>query len=144
MTVVNKTLQLGYSAQQMYALVEDIESYPQFLPWCDGVRVERDTASQTVLAEMRMNVMGIRQTFTTRNKNTPFSSIKIQLQRGPFHELEGEWVFTPVDGTHCTVALSMRYVFSNGFLGRMLSPFFDAMTIDLVAAFKRRAKEVYG
>ncbi len=144
MTAIHKTIQLGYSAAQMYALVEDIESYPSFLPWCDSVRVQRDATNHTVLAEMHMNVMSIRQTFITRNQNTPFSSIRIQLERGPFHELTGEWVFTPIDNSHCTVALSMNYVFSNSLLGKILEPFFDAMTIDLVVAFQRRAKDVYG
>ena len=144
MTAVHKTIQLGYSAAQMYALVEDIESYPAFLPWCDSVRGQRDAVNHTVLAEMHMNVMGIRQTFTTRNQNTPSSSILILLERGPFRELEGEWVFTPIDDSHCTVALSMHYVFSNRLLGRMLGPFFSAMTIDLITAFQRRAKEIYG
>ncbi|MGN0917729.1 MAG: type II toxin-antitoxin system RatA family toxin [Oxalobacter sp.] len=144
MTAVYKTIQLDYSAAQMYALVEDIESYPAFLPWCDSVKVQRDAVNQTVLAEMHMNVMGIRQTFTTRNQNTPSSSIRIQLGKGVFHELAGEWTFTPIDGSHCTVTLSMRYVFANSLLGKMLEPFFNAMTIDLVAAFQRRAKAVYG
>lgn len=144
MTVVHKSIQLEYSAQQMYALVEDIESYPEFLPWCDSVRVQRDSVNHTVVAEMHMNVMGMRQTFTTQNVNTPSDSIKIRLKDGPFKTLDGEWTFTPIDDSHSTVSVSMTYEFSNFLLEKLIGPLFGAMTIDLISAFRQRAKKIYG
>ncbi len=144
MTVVQKSIQLEYSAQQMYALVEDIESYPAFLPWCDSVNVQRDSVNHTVVAEMHMNVKGVRQTFTTQNVNTPPASIKIRLRNGPFKTLDGGWTFTPIDDSHCTVNLSMTYEFSNFLLEKLIGPFFNAMTIDLISAFRQRAKKIYG
>ena len=144
MTIVHKSIQLNYSVEQMYALVADIQSYPEFLPWCERVNVRDDKENHTVLAEMHMNVMGLRQTFTTRNVNIPPSSIHMRLEKGPFRQLDGKWTFTAIDPTHCAVALAMNYTFSNFLLEKMVGPFFNAMTADLVHAFQQRARKIYG
>ena len=95
MKTVHKSVLIWYSAEQMFGLVTDVESYPQFLPWCDTSGVlTRD--AQGMQAKVGISFGGIRQTFTTRNDHTPGRQVDMRLVDGPFSMLEGHWRFTPV------------------------------------------------
>lgn len=144
MTIVHKSVLQNYSAEQMFALVEDIEAYPSFLPWCDSVDVQRDAAHQTAIATLSLNFCGIRQSFTTHNVNVPPTSIKMRLVKGPFKKLIGQWTFTPLDEKSCRVELNLNYEFSHFFMEKLIGPVFDIVTNSLVDAFCERARKVYG
>src|ERR1035437_3601691 len=95
MAVVHKSVFLGYSADQMYALVNKMEDYPKFLPWCGGAEV-RHLDETTLLATLTINFHGVKQSFTTENTNTPPTLIKMILVKGPFKHLTGTWSFKPL------------------------------------------------
>ena len=144
MTIVHKSVVLSYSAEQMYALVENIEAYPSFLPWCDSVDVQRDNVNHTAIATISINFCGIRQSFSTCNVNTAPASIQMRLVRGPFRKLDGRWTFTALSDRQCRVELHLAYEFSHFFLEKLIGPVFDIVTGSLVDSFCERAKKVYG
>ena len=101
MTIVHKSVLLNYTAEQMYTLVENMESYPSFLPWCNSVDVCRDDVNHTAIATISLNFCGIKQSFTTCNTNTAPTSIQMKLVRGPFSKLDGRWTFTALNERQC-------------------------------------------
>lgn len=141
---VRKTAIVGYSAKQMYSLVDDVMRYPEFLPWCSKTAVsyyneERTDSSATLWIDFH----GMTQSFTTRNTNMPFTSITLNLEKGPFRHLKGQWTFTPLPENRCRVDLELHYEFSNWLLEKMLAPVFDMVTISLVDAFHQRARTLF-
>ena len=142
MTIVRRSVLLDYTADQMFSLVEDMERYPDFLPWCDRADIRR--SGNTAVATLSMNFLGIRQSFTTLNTNTRPSSIRMRLVRGPFSRLDGEWTFTPAGEGSCRVELFLDYEFSQFLLGRVMGPVFDTVAGSLIDSFLNRAKKVYG
>ncbi|MCI4440709.1 ribosome-associated toxin RatA of RatAB toxin-antitoxin module [Tibeticola sediminis] len=143
---VHKSVLIWYSPAEMFALVTDVERYPQFLPWCDHARVlERDETS--MVAEVGIGFGGVRQVFVTRNRHEPDRSVSMQLVSGPFSKLDGVWHFLPVgDGTQraCRVELRLEYGFDNRALASVVGPVFDKIASSLVDAFVRRAEQIYG
>jgi len=144
MSLVSKSIALNYSAEQMYELVERIEDYPHFLPWCGEVHVQRGSDAREVIATLTMQFHGLHPSFTTKNLNTPSQSIKLSLLRGPFRKLEGVWTFTPLGKNRCKIELNMNYEFSNWMLEKMIGPVFDIVSNSLVNSFCQRAREIYG
>ncbi len=144
MTIVQKSVLQNYSAEQMFALVENIEAYPSFLPWCDSVDVQRDASRQTAIATLSLNFCGIRQSFTTHNTNDVPTSIRMRLVKGPFRKLNGQWTFTVLSEKTCRVELHMNYEFSHFFMEKLIGPVFDIVTNSLIDAFCERARKVYG
>jgi ribosome-associated toxin RatA of RatAB toxin-antitoxin module len=146
MKTVHKSVLIWYSPQEMYALVTDVNQYPQFLPWCDHASVvDQDTGGMT--AEVGISFSGVRQTFTTRNLHTEPSRVDMQLVKGPFSKLDGQWNFHPLgDGSQraCKVELLLNYGFENAVLGKLVGPVFDKIAANLVDAFVKRAQQVYG
>ncbi|MBS1170143.1 MAG: putative cyclase/dehydrase [Burkholderiaceae bacterium] len=141
---VRKSILLGYSAEQMYTLVERIEEYPQFLPWCGGVSVLRDGDDGAVTATLTIAIHGFRQSFTTRNRNVPGQSIAMSLVDGPFSKLRGGWLFKPLGDDGCKVDFGLEYEFSNPVLAGVVGPVFNAVAASFVESFHDRAKEIYG
>ncbi len=144
MTVVKRSVLLGYSAAQMYALVEQVEDYPAFLPWCAAVDVERDAQAKEVLATLRMNFHGLKYHFTTRNRNVAEKAITMKLVDGPFRKLAGGWVFKPLGDVGCKVEFELEYDFSNPLLARMIGTAFEKITSNFIESFHKRAEEIYG
>lgn len=146
MKTIHKSVLLWHSAHEMFALVTDIERYPQFLPWCDrGEVMER--LQDGVVARVGIAISGLRQTFTTRNTHESDHKVVMKLVEGPFSTLDGVWVFTPLgDGTQraCKVELELRYGFASGTLAALVGPVFDKIAGSLVDAFVKRADQVYG
>jgi ribosome-associated toxin RatA of RatAB toxin-antitoxin module len=130
----------------MYVLVTDVAQYPQFLPWCDHANVLAQDADG-MTAEVGISFGGVRQTFTTRNIHTPSSRVDMQLVKGPFSRLDGQWDFHALgDGTQraCKVELTLNYGFDNATLGKLVGPVFDKIAANMVDAFVKRAQQVYG
>lgn len=127
----------------MYALVEDVDSYPDFLPWCSDVEVHlRD--DNVVEATLELQRAGLRKRFRTRNTLTPRRAMDLQLVGGPFRHLAGGWRFTPLGDTGSKVALDLEFEFENRALDLMIGAFFEDTCNALVDAFTRRAETVYG
>jgi ribosome-associated toxin RatA of RatAB toxin-antitoxin module len=143
MKKVTRSAILEHSAQQVYRLVEDIEAYPQFLPWCVAARVHERTESQT-RATLTVGMPGLRQSFTTRNLNRPGESIEMKLVEGPFKSFEATWRFTPLSPGACRIDFTLRYEFASRMLARLLEPLFDGIANSMVDAFTRRSAEMHG
>ena len=133
---------LPHGAETLYALVEDIESYPRFLPWCRSVRVERSPAGTR--AELQVGMHGLRQSFTTQNRNVPGRAIDMNLVDGPFRSFAAAWRFHPLNPGACRVEFWMEYEFASRALGRLLEPVFGTIANSMVDAFSRRADALHG
>jgi ribosome-associated toxin RatA of RatAB toxin-antitoxin module len=146
MKTVHKSVLIWYSAAEMFALVTDVASYPQFLPWCDQAEVvEEDADGMT--AKVGISFAGLSQSFTTRNTHVKDRKVSLKLVDGPFSKLDGHWDFTPLgDGSQraCKVNFSLRYDFDNAALAALVGPVFDKIAGSMVDAFVKRATQVYG
>jgi ribosome-associated toxin RatA of RatAB toxin-antitoxin module len=143
MAVVHKSVLLAYSAEQMYALVERIEDYPKFLPWCGGTDVRRQDGDK-VVATLVINYHGMKHSFTTENANTPGQSIQMTLVEGPFKHLDGTWTFKPLRADACKVDFDLHYEFSSKVLEQLIGPVFNIIANSFVDSFCKRAEAVYG
>ena len=143
MARVEKSVLVGYSASQMFALVDSVERYPEFLPWCGAAVIEyRD--ERVTRATLTIDYHRIRQTFTTQNERSEPDEIRIRLVRGPFRALQGSWRFTGLGTAACKVALTLDYEFSGWLLEKAIGPVFHYIANTLVDAFSRRAEQLYG
>lgn len=143
MAVIHKTVLMPYSAEQMYALVDQVENYPQFLPWCGGVEV-LDRQPDGLTASLKINYHGIKQSFTTRNINQRPEKMSMQLVEGPFKKFEANWHFKPLSDDACKIEFDMVYEFSNKLLDTVIGPVFSMIGNSFVDSFCKRAEVVYG
>ena len=142
MARVEKSVLVAHSPERMFELVDRVEDYPAFLPWCGGTELKwRDEAS--TVATIHIAYMGIRQSFTTENTKIHPREMRIKLQDGPFAELEGDWSFLPLGDDACKIEFRLQYVFSSRVLETILASVFSHITNTFVDAFVRRADEVY-
>lgn len=125
----------------MYALVCDIGSYPEFLPWCSGARVDEQSESHQ-LAAVSINQILKQSEFSTRNQLIPGESIAMELVDGPFKHLHGTWRFQPLGDTACKVLLEIDFEFASPVVAKMLSPAFNKVCDTIVNAFIKRAGQV--
>lgn len=142
MTMIHRTAIMPYSCEQMFDLVDGIEHYPVFLPWCRSVEIKERGAS-TVVASIEIFKMGVHKAFTTRNQNSRPGEIKMEFIDGPFHYLQGRWEFNSL-GQGCEVSLVIDYELSGGFLNKAFGGVFHSLANSLVDAFCERARAVYG
>ena len=126
------------AAPEMFDLVEDIESYPKFLPWCLDATVHERSAAGT-RATLTVGLRGLKQSFTTQNENRPGESIDLRLVEGPFRRFAAAWRFTPLSPRACRIEFSLEYEFSSRTLAKLLAPLFDHIADTMVDAFTRRA-----
>ena len=143
MASVSKTVLVPYGAPSMFALVERVEDYPLFLPWCGGAQV-LERSPDHMVATLRIDYLGLKQSFTTANQHELNRSIRMSLREGPFSNLDGQWLFSPLREDACKVAFTLNYAFAGSLLSRALSPVFDQIARSFVDAFVRRADELYG
>lgn len=142
MAVVHKTVFIGYSAAQMFALVEQVEKYPEFLPWCGEVKVAERTETN-LTATLAINFHGIRQSFTTKNINQPPHSMQMNLVDGPFRQLTGGWKFTELRPDACKIEFDLNYDFSSKLLEHLIGPVFSKIANSFVDSFCSRAEAIY-
>jgi ribosome-associated toxin RatA of RatAB toxin-antitoxin module len=143
MAVVHKSVFLGYSAEQMFALVDRVEDYPKFLPWCGGVTVKQREENK-LIATLSINYHGVKQTFTTENTNTPPTLMKMNLLEGPFKHLDGTWHFKALRPDACKIEFDLHYEFSSKVLEQIIGPVFNMIANSFVDSFCKRAETVYG
>jgi ribosome-associated toxin RatA of RatAB toxin-antitoxin module len=139
---VSRSAIVEHSAEALYALIEDIESYPAFLPWCRGASVQTRTGERTV-ATLSVGLRGIKQSFTTENRNTPGRAIQMQLVEGPFKHFSAHWRLTPLGAHAARVEFTMAYAFSSRVMAKLLEPLFGQIADTMVDAFVRRADALY-
>ena len=140
MREVKRSALVNQPPARLYALINDIESYPQFLPWCSHASVESRTPEE-IVATLGVRQGALQGEFTTRNTLEPERSVRMQLVSGPFRELEGLWLLTPVEAG-CRVDLTMRFAFKNSLTGLLFEPKFAATVGSLVDAFVARARSL--
>jgi ribosome-associated toxin RatA of RatAB toxin-antitoxin module len=143
MAVVERSVLVPFSAQQMYALVEDVESYPQFLPWCEGARVDAREPERTI-ATIEANFRGLRQQFTTQNRGRAGERLDIELVSGPFRKLHASWRFTALGEQGCRIDFRIEYQFSSRIVETVAGPVFHHIANTFVDAFVRRAESELG
>ncbi|MCL1037868.1 SRPBCC family protein [Shewanella corallii] len=142
MPKISRSVLVRFSARQMYDLVNDVESYKEFLPGCVGGKVlEFDGTS--MLASVDVSKAGISKTFTTRNQLVPGKRIELNLENGPFKHLKGEWVFTELTEDACKVEFELDFEFSSTLVAMAFGKVFQELVGSMVSAFTERAKVIY-
>ncbi|MGB6603448.1 MAG: type II toxin-antitoxin system RatA family toxin [Steroidobacteraceae bacterium] len=139
MREVKRSALVSQPPARLFALINDVESYPQFLPWCTYARVE-SRSSVEVLATLGVRQGALQGEFTTRNTLEQDRSVIMRLVSGPFRTLEGQWLLTPIEAAGCRVELTMRFAFKSGLTGLLFEPKFAETIGSLVDAFVARAR----
>lgn len=143
MPQVHKTIVLPYSAEKMYDLVEKVENYPEFLPWCGGAIVHHRTETN-LEASIVVSFKGLQQSFRTFNQNTRPSKMLMEFKDGPFRYLRGSWFFEPISADEVRVLFDLDYEFSNKLFSLAIGPVFSILAQTFIDGFVERAKVVYG
>ena len=142
MTEVRRSALVAQPQERMFALINDIESYPQFLPWCTSAQVQ-SRSEREIIATVGVRRGPLNAQFTTRNALTAHHHIAMRLVSGPFKTLEGDWTLTPVAAPGqegCRIDLLLRFAFANRLTGVVFEPLFEETAGSLVDAFVARAR----
>lgn len=143
MALVEKSVLIECTPVQMFDLVDRVEDYPLFLPWCGGTELHQRSPTHTA-ATIRINYHGIKSHFSTENtKEAPYL-MTIRLTDGPFAHMDGHWRFTPLGETACKVEFRLHYSFSSTLLEKVLGPVFSHVTATFVESFVKRARKIHG
>jgi ribosome-associated toxin RatA of RatAB toxin-antitoxin module len=142
MHVVERTALVTYSPAQMYALVNDVARYPEFLPWCVGVKVTDVSAAERIAA-LKIEHGVLKTEFTTRNTLTPDTQILMQLTHGPFRSLTGAWRFEAIGTRGARVKFKVEFEFKNRVTAAAFNAIFESLCGSIVDAFVLRAQKVY-
>ncbi|HVY64495.1 MAG TPA: type II toxin-antitoxin system RatA family toxin [Gammaproteobacteria bacterium] len=140
---MQRRAQVPYSAEQMFDLVNDVESYPKFLHWCRGARIDARQAD-SIEATLEIGALGFQQSFRTRNTLRRPETIGIELVSGPFRRLRGEWKFVPGAPSGCDVSLSLRFEVALSPFGVVFAKVFEELAGAQMSAFIERAGKIYG
>ena len=143
MPTINRSALVMHSVEQMYDLINDVLSYPNFLPDCSDSKIVEQSGDQ-MTASLLVNKGGIKKWFTTKNVLTKNKSVKLQLVDGPFKQLSGNWVLTALSEDACKISLELEYEFSSKVFDITFGRVFNGIANNMVQAFTQRAKEVYG
>ena len=142
MQIVERSALVTYTAAQMFALVNDVARYPEFLPWCVGARVEEVSAVERVAA-LKVARGVLKTEFTTRNTLEQDARIHMQLMHGPFRDLTGEWRFEPIGTRGSRVYFRMEFEFKNRLSAAAFNAVFESLCGTIVDAFVQRAQTIY-
>ena len=140
---ISKSAIVPYSCEQMFQLVNQIERYPEFLNWCSSANILMQSEHQ-IIASVSINKSAFNQSFTTVNTLTPDNRIDMTLKEGPFKQLKGAWIFTPLTQTACKISLELEFSFASKVLDLAISPVFTSISNAQLDAFTQRAKQIYG
>jgi len=143
MTVIQKSALVKFSAQQMFDLVNNIEDYPKFLPWCSGSRIIK-REDNIVEAELLISKGGFKKSFSTRNTVDGGGVITVSLLDGPFSYLEGVWTFMPLREDASKISLVLEFEMSGMLAILAFGVVFNQICNTMVSSFTARAKQVYG
>ena len=143
MRTLHREAVVPYTPAQMFSLVNDVEAYPRFLPWCRSARVVQRDATQ-VWATLVVAKGGMEKSFTTLNVLDEDRAMNMRLVDGPFRHLEGLWRFEPIGVDRSRVSLNLSFELSSKIMALTLGPVFNQAANTLVDAFVKRAHEIYG
>jgi ribosome-associated toxin RatA of RatAB toxin-antitoxin module len=142
MAIVEKSVLVHFSAQQMFDLVRNVADYPQFLPWCGDGSVE-PLDNNVEKATVEIAFKGVKQSFCTLNRLMPSSEIHMKLLEGPFTHLEGTWQFLELTTEACKVHFKLEYEFSSKVLEQLVGPIFTQVANSFVDSFIKRAESLH-
>lgn len=142
MPSIQRSALVAYSAQAMFDLVNDVASYPEFLPGCTDSKVLEQHDNE-MKASLLVSKAGVKQWFTTRNTLHAPSRIDMQLVDGPFKHLKGGWTFSALSESACKIELDLDFEFSNKITQFAFGKIFSGLATSMVNAFTERAKQVY-
>ncbi len=143
MVEVNRSALVPYAASDMYRLVDDIEAYPEFLPWCASAIVH-ERSDHRVEASLELARAGLRRSFTTINTLVPYERIQLELVKGPFRSLSGSWYFDDLGPEGSKIRLELRFEFAEKLFGLIFGHMFEEACNTLVDSFCARAIQIYG
>jgi ribosome-associated toxin RatA of RatAB toxin-antitoxin module len=143
MQIVERSALVTYTAAQMFTLVNDVERYPEFLPWCAGAQVQDVSATERT-ATLRVARGVLKAEFTTHNQLTLDKRIQMRLTRGPFRDLNGEWRFDDIGAAGSKVQFRIEFEFKNRLTAAAFNAVFESLCGTIVDAFATRARKVYG
>lgn len=143
MPSIERSALIAVPAADIYALVNDVEQYPAFLPWCTHAEILYKSETE-VVARIDIAVRSRRETLVTRNRLTPSSAIALELVEGPFRRFQGGWRFTPVGESGCRVDLEVSFELANRLVGTFAGPFLNRIADRIVDAFAARVRGVSG
>ncbi len=144
MKVVERSAIVPFTAAQMYQLVNDVASYPQFLPWCKSGRIIEQISPTETLAAMSIERGVLRSEFTTRNQLHQDRDIVMNLAEGPFRALTGHWQFSPIGERGSRVSFRVEFEFRNPLTAAAFNSVFESLCGTIVDAFAARARKIYG
>ena len=139
---VERSALVAHSAMDMYKLVADVPSYPEFLRWCTATMVHEQN-SVTQKASLTVTIAGVTQRFTTMNALTTGERVGMQLFDGPFKNLQGEWCFIQLGEDGCKISLELEFEMTGGLMSTMFGKGFGKIANRLVEDFCKRAEKVY-
>jgi len=139
---VERSAIVMHSALNMFTLVNDVERYTEFLPWCGGSS-ELSRTEDEVVASIIISFKGIKKQFTTRNQLIGHEKTVLTLVEGPFSELSGYWEFIPLEPNASKVVLNLEFDFSNKVVGKVVGPVFKIIADSMIESFRKRADEIY-
>ncbi len=142
MAQVDRSALVLHTAEQMFDLINDVERYPEFLPWCSRTEVVSRSESELV-ATLYLSKAGLKYSFTTRNQLTRPTQMTLELEEGPFSTLAGIWDFKVLSDEACKVSLNLHFEFSGKIASLAMSKVFNQVATTLVDAFVTRADEIY-
>jgi len=137
---VRKNAIVFHSKNKMFRLVDLIENYPKFLPWCGSTKIIERNNNKTI-ASIEINYRGIKQTFTTENTKKINQKMDIKLINGPFKSLSGEWLFKELEKDSCQIELKLEYQFNNIILEKLISPVFNMIANTFIDEFIKEANK---
>ena len=142
MATIERSALMPYPAQVMYDIVNDVEQYPEFLPWCGDTRIEhRD--EQAMTASVLMQAAGLNHWFKTSNRLQPGERIDISLVEGPFSKLDGSWQFTRINDNGCKIELVLNFEIKHNLASAIITPAFSRIANTLVESFCNRARDLH-
>ena len=143
MPTISRSALVMHSVDEMYRLINDILSYPKFIPDCSDSKII-DENDHSVTAALLVSKGGLNKWFTTKNTLVSNEKVALELVDGPFKHLTGSWTLTPLSDEACKISLDLEYEFSNKIFDLAFGKVFNHLTNNMVQAFTQRAKEVYG
>jgi ribosome-associated toxin RatA of RatAB toxin-antitoxin module len=143
MATVRKSVIVPFACEAMFDLVDDVESYPQFLPWCAATQVFERTPQRT-RARLDIDYHGLKSSISTDNAKSRPGEMRLAFVEGPFESFHGAWHFFPLGDEGCRVELQIDYEFSSATMERVMGPVFGHIMETLVDRFVERAESRAG
>ena len=142
MPQINRSALMPFKQEDIFSLVNDVEAYPDFLPWCSSAKI-LEKSPDHVLAKLTLKRVGVSYDLVTRNHLSPFKSIDIEFVEGPLNSLNGRWAFTELGDLGCKVEMSLRFELKKQLIDKAIGSILENAAEDMVKLFSSRAESVF-